>query len=488
MLCNAEPFDARGFVESIWDPSDLPDLRLHRRLIVSAEMMLRVLDTAGMGAPTIERRAERRGAMRFWNNRRIDAVKLSEPFCRQSREQLSAVHGTVVLAHDTTEVDLHGRNEPEDAGVLRSSRSRGYLVHSCAAVHAGADARALLGIVSNSAWTRHGTELRRQDHQTRSADDKESAKWREGMEQAREAVGEYAAHLRIVHAMDREGDVHENFEYARDNGLIVVVRSAQDRSITQTSVRLKAYMTAQPEMDRWMITVADGEARRSGKTQHRAACVTLRFATVTLKPAVARATEKGRTEVTLSAIFVCEQNTPKGSEPIEWMLLTTHPVADTRAAREVVRWYQARWGIEEFHKILKTGCRLEKDRVEDIEGFRRLLAVAVPIASHIARWTHAARMCPQEPALDHIDTDTLDTLKTASRFHRLPLPRRQWTVSDLVLRLAEIGGYERRPDREPGWLVIWRGWRSFEVFRATYDFARQPEHSHRGSRTRSPPD
>ncbi len=78
-----------------------------------------------------------------------------------------------------------------------------------------------------------------------------------------------------------------------------------------------------------------------------------------------------------------------------------------------------------------------------------------PTAGARLRRSSRARRCP---------TRWSPRWKTACRYYQLPLPRRAWTVKDVVLRLAALGGYERRPDRTPGWLVLWRGWRELLRF------------------------
>jgi hypothetical protein len=94
-------------------------------------------------------------------------------------------------------------------------------------------------------------------------------------------------------------------------------------------------------------------------------------------------------------------------------------------------------------------------------GVPPLVCGACPIAAHIARWPYAARVRPLEPAALHAGDEAIEVLKLASRYHHLPLPRRPWTLRDVTLRLAEMGGYEPRKDQPPGWKVIWRGWRVF---------------------------
>jgi len=44
-------------------------------------------------------------------------------------------------------------------------------------------------------------------------------------------------------------------------------------------------------------------------------------------------------------------------EPVSWMLLTTESVITMADAQLILRWYTYRWRVEEYHKILKSGCQ-----------------------------------------------------------------------------------------------------------------------------------
>ena len=76
-----------------------------------------------------------------------------------------------------------------------------------------------------------------------------------------------------------------------------------------------------------------------------------------------------------------EINPPKNVEPTRWVLLTSDPVDNFDDAWTILGYYEKRWLVEEFHKALKTGCRLESrqyetaKRLEAICGMLSILAV-----------------------------------------------------------------------------------------------------------------
>src|SRR5207247_1788239 len=68
------------------------------------------------------------------------------------------------------------------------------------------------------------------------------------------------------------------------------------------------------------------------------------------------------------AVRVWEADPPAGAAAgaaaLEWMLLTSLPVNDRADALTVAEYYGLRWLIEEYHKCLKSGCRVEARQLE----------------------------------------------------------------------------------------------------------------------------
>jgi len=486
MLMSTEPLSGRELIEQTFMPEDVPDERLYRRLKITAAGMLRSMMGEGDERPEDQQRAERRGASRLYANTRVDPDRL----CRRAQEcTVEAIKQLprVLVAHDTVEFDLHGRYEPDDAGPLRSSNSCGYLLHHGVVLDPNNDAR--IGILYQHPWTRQYPEGTRPADKIRVRKmwKNENYKWSKGVEQAHKALKEFGFEGRARHLFDHEGSSYASLAKLKYRKRDCGARTQVDRNIAEGNGKLNAYMAEQPVAACWEVPIEeDPSAKARGTTRRRrVAKVEMRFATVTLRPSKAYKGRLYRRGLELSVVYVNEPNPPDGHAPISWMLFCTAPVESVDDAVQVVLDYKNRWGVEDINKVLKSGCHAELAVVSDLASFRRLLAVAWPIAAHIARWTYAARVTPLEPAEPHVGSDVIEALKLACRYHGLPLPRRAWTLKDVILRLAQMGGYEPRKNRHPGWKVIWRGWRVFNNF---WDHLRFLD-NHRGAtpHRRAPP-
>ena len=86
---------------------------------------------------------------------------------------------------------------------------------------------------------------------------------------------------------------------------------------------------------------------------------------------------RDRAPLRLWAIYLEEKNAPTGATALRWLLLTTVQVVSLKQALRCVRWYCRRWRIEEWHRVLKSGCKIEEHQNHSAEA---LLREAVPDA------------------------------------------------------------------------------------------------------------
>ncbi|MEJ2446182.1 MAG: hypothetical protein P8Y42_22480 [Exilibacterium sp.] len=60
-----------------------------------------------------------------------------------------------------------------------------------------------------------------------------------------------------------------------------------------------------------------------------------------------------------------------------------------------LRWYQLRWRIEDWHRVLKSGCRVEKLAHKTAERLKSAIAINLVIAWRIMLMTLLGRETPE---------------------------------------------------------------------------------------------
>ncbi|MHC5917946.1 MAG: transposase, partial [Nostoc sp.] len=106
--------------------------------------------------------------------------------------------------------------------------------------------------------------------------------------------------------------------------------------------------------------IKEVELPETKKRSLRTATLEIRYCPVSINPPV-RLKKSGNFNV--YAVYATEINVPDGCEPVSWMLLTSELVSTQQEAEQILRWYTYRWKIEEYHKILKSGCKAESYRL-----------------------------------------------------------------------------------------------------------------------------
>jgi hypothetical protein len=111
----------------------------------------------------------------------------------------------------------------------------------------------------------------------------------------------------------------------------------------------------------------------------RAAQVDLRWEQVTLA-APTTGPARHLQPLTLYALFVVEPHPPQGAKALYWVLLTTVPIRSRREALRCLRDYTLRWRIEDWHRVLKSGCRIEAHQHHTADRLARAIAIDAVIA------------------------------------------------------------------------------------------------------------
>jgi len=154
--------------------------------------------------------------------------------------------------------------------------------------------------------------------------------------------------------------------------------------------------------------------------------------------------------------MVREPDPPAGDVPVEWLLLTSLPIDNAEAVRQVIEYYCIRWMVEVFFRTLKSGCRAEERRFEHIDRQLRCLAVYLIVAWRTLYVCRLGRACPE------INCEAIFEPAEWRSVYRVvqnkPPPRQPPTLGAMVRMIAQLGGYVDRPRRDPpGPQTVWLG-------------------------------
>ncbi|MGK5085141.1 IS4 family transposase [Bdellovibrionota bacterium FG-1] len=203
--------------------------------------------------------------------------------------------------------------------------------------------------------------------------------------------------------------------------------------------------------------------------EKRTALIEVRFAEIEVCPPIRAMLSKQRRDggskwspLKTNAILAREVGTPGSDEALEWMLLTRLPVNALEDALEKIRWYRLRWHIEEFHKVLKSGCRAEDCRLSSATKLTRYLTLVSVIAIRLYWITHLNRHKPDSPCnvvLEEHEWKALHLKMTGSK----TVPTLPPTLRQATRWIAQLGGFlARKGDGEPGIVTLWRGWQRLQ--------------------------
>ncbi len=445
----------------------LKDKRLNKRF---AEVLsqLAARPTASIPA-ACGGRAELVAAYRFCANEKTSFDTVLQPHRDATRERMAA-QPVVILPQDTTEIDLtRPEQEVAGAGPLDGNSRRGSLLH---VLYAFTPDGTPLGTVHAAAWVREEEPvcagLSRAERAAIPIEEKESVRWVETLQRAKEEA-ERCPTTQFICVADSEADIYEVLaEATREPGRIDwIVRACQNRALlrengeTSTEKYVREYVLQQPVLFEKTIHVRGRKAKVACETrgrrqprESRVAKMVVRAACVTLRPP--SRPDRVLPPVTLNVVLVTEVNPPPGDEPVEWLLLTRLPIDTVEDVERILQYYGARWMIEVFFRVLKSGCRVEARRFESMDRLSTCLAIYMIVAWRTLYVCRLGRSCPEmsceaifEPA----------EWKSAWKVVRREDPPAVPPALGIFVRIvAQLGGYiNRKRDDPPGPQTIWIG-------------------------------
>ncbi len=388
-----------------------------------------------------------RGAYRLLDNEGVSHEGLSKPHWTATRRRAGQSGRVVLMVQDITELDYSAHEATSGLGPIGDHRGRGLLVHHTLAIEPGQ--RQVIGLAYQQVWVREEQTHKGQETRTvrQQREQRQSQRWVKAVQ----AIGTPPEGVRWGHVADRESDIFPFFQQVKASTADFCVRIVQTRRLADWTEEEPQYLLdvarQLPSMGERTLDIPTkpGQAART-------AYLSVSWQSVTLRSPRHQPGEESL--LTVWVVRTWEATPPSGVTPIEWLLLTSVPVACLEDALERIDWYTCRWIIEEYHSCLKTGCAIEKSQLQHAQRLQRLLAFLSILAVRLLQLRDLSRSTPHLLARQVVQGVLVQII--AYRTHTDP---NTLTLLQFWRAVAGLGGFPgRKRDGQPGWKRLWHGW------------------------------
>jgi Transposase DNA-binding/Transposase Tn5 dimerisation domain len=389
--------------------------------------------------------AKTKGAYRFFDHPEVSAQKILAAHYQASVDRMQS-QSVVLAVQDTTSLNYSTHGQTEGLGPIgnKADKTLGMLLHTTLALSPDGLA---LGIVQAQMWRRSAAAFG-QNHKRnqRPVEQKESHRWLKSF-QACVQMAKALPRSQVVNIADREGDLYELLAEAQKHPEVgVLVRAQHNRQVGDCARYLWDFIKERPVAGTVEILLP----RRPGVAMRKSR-FEIRFGQVMLQ---APCLKEEQSAVKVWIIEARETGMPEG-KAICWRLLTNLEINHLDQAVEKLRWYTCRWQIEIFHKVLKSGCAVERHQLETVQRLENVIALDMIVAWRIMELNRAAR---QKPAILAEALLTLEECQALWGYWNKKEGGQMMEMRQAVRWIAQLGGFlARKGDGEPGPITLWRG-------------------------------
>lgn len=445
--------------------ADLGDERLNKRLIKTSLLMEK--KAAGSINQSCKKSKESKGAYRLAANEKFDVDEVLSSHQKETAQRVKG-HKRVFCIQDTTYLDYDSHKKTKGLGSIgkaHSKHSMGLINHSAMLV---SQKGLPLGLSSQEYWARPVREATLKEQEKRKyhtpAKKKESYKWTKALENTKNMLPEGT---KIISVCDREADVFSFLSAHASMGASYVVRNRSTRNFISSEgeeTNLETYLKNSPPKKKMVLKIPKKKQQKARKAK-----VELKYITGHIAAGPRAKRQNLDDKLAVHIVSVQEVNPPKGVEEIDWVLITNVPVNNIKDAMERIEWYKMRWKIEEYFKVLKSGCNIEALRLSTGERLERIIAIKSILAFKILYLSKVASLYPGESCAKIMSTKEWKTLYI--REHEAnKLPTEPPTVKEVIVWLGKLGGFmNRKSDKLPGIVTLWRGYESLNESVAMYE-------------------
>jgi len=397
--------DSQNWEVKEFGNAPIGDCRLSRRLV---EIGAGIAEKPGFSYASVVGgdRAKTKAYYRLIEAPDDSAINMTSILLPHREQTIRRMKGqsVVLCIQDGSDLNFNNLSQCEGLDVIGNNqtgaKSRGLHLHSMLAITSDGLPLGVLKAKCPEPRAKDKEEKRR----TRDIpiEEKKTFCWIEGMRDCMQLKAQMP-HTKLINVLDREADFFELFDDQRCNcsKVDLLVRAQHNRSTTgehslfETARRSSIQAQVNVKVPRQSARPKKSKQKARAKRLARIAKASVRYVQIELNPP---SYMKDKEPISVWVVHVREDKPPAGTDALEWFLLTTLEIKTIDDALNCVKWYCLRWRIEDWHRVLKSGCRVENIAHKTADRLRRAIAINLVIAWRIMLMTLLGREAPGLPA------------------------------------------------------------------------------------------
>lgn len=445
--------DSKSWIAKEFSTLTISDVRLHKRFQKVASALLnsptKTINQA-MGNWT-----DSKAAYRLFDNDKLERDAIITAHQHSTLDRANDFENDILLAiQDTT--TLNYTHHPKTVGIKKLHQQEGYdkevigfHVHNLLLT---TDDGIPLGLLRQDVFQNEGLET---NFKHLPINQKKSFRWLEALRTTNKLSQQGK---KVITICDREADIYEFLSEAEFLDEKYIIRGKNNRHLSEEGLCVGDKLAQKKIAGRMKLSIPG-----NGSRKQRTATLSIRFSKVTIAKPKRHSNAKVSMaeEIGLNVIWATEKQPKKNQQPINWVLFTNCPLETVEHAKKCLTWYQKRWRIEEFHKVMKSGCNAENCYLRSYEKVSKFVALISVIAYRLYWITLYSRVMPTSPGTEILKPYEISALYFYLKKDILKHPP---TARDICHMIAKLGGFlGRKNDNNPGITVMWRGWQKLQT-------------------------
>lgn len=434
------------------------DIRRKKRITKIAESMCRL---PGKSIPQFcETKYDIKATYDLLKHSEATPTALQRGHRTLTKQTLQNAPGVYLLIEDSSDIIFSGRRQIQGLGPVGEADSvlKGFLLHTVLAVRYPPNSSVdkygkrlpveIIGIADQQYHVREAIKKERKSRQfiTRN---RESDLWLNSQKNIGKRVDN--KDIKWISVCDRGADIYEYMIDSSNNNRNYIVRAKHDRILvenTSESNSLFEHARHMPESGLFEMELRSrlGQAART-------VILLVSYGQVEIRAPQRPGSRAGSLLPIKSTVVRVVEKNPDSDDPLEWILLTNLDINDFNEAYQITQWYSARWIIEDYHKALKSGMKIEELQLDTQHSLFAAISIMAVVALRLVELREIIRLRSSAPSLEvGLDEIELLVLEKISK-------KKLKTVKEVGLAIGRLGGHiGRKSDGMPGMTTLWKGY------------------------------